>query len=75
MIDLNKFKNQRYNVDFGILSKINIKLFVTLICFGFLGNSIYRNFESLSNQEIAAREILWLLAGILFSFLSIIINA
>ena len=75
MIDLNKFKNQRYNVDFGILSKIKIKLFVTLICFGFLGNSIYRNFESLSNQEIAAREILWLLAGILFSFLSIIINA
>ena len=75
MIDLNKFKNQRYNFDFGILSKIKIKLFVTLICFGFLGNSIYRNFESLSNQEIAAREILWLLAGILFSFLSIIINA
>ena len=75
MIDLNKFKNQRYNLDFGILSKIKIKLFVTLICFGFLGNSIYRNFESLSNQEIAAREILWLLAGILFSFLSIIINA
>ena len=58
-----------------MISKINIKLLITLICFAFLGTSIYGNFESLSNQTIARQEILWLLGGILFSFLSIIINA
>ena len=75
MINLKKFQNERYTFVFGMLSKINIKLCVTLICFGFLGNSIYGNFESLSNQKITGTEILWLLAAILFSFLSIIINA
>ena len=63
------------NFVFGMISKINIKLLITLICFTFLGTSIYGNFESLSDQTIARQEILWLLAGILFSFLSIIINA
>ncbi|WP_269604867.1 lysylphosphatidylglycerol synthase domain-containing protein [Prochlorococcus marinus] len=57
------------------ISKINIKLFITLICFVFLGTSIYTNFESLSNQTIGMEEMLWLSGGILFSFLSIIINA
>ena len=73
-----KFKKIKYSTNtfiFWMLSKINIKILVTLICFGFLGNSIYGNFESLSNQKITGTEILWLLAGILFSFLSIIINA
>ena len=65
----------RNNFVFGMISKINIKLLVTLICFAFLGNSIYGNFESLSNQTIGRQEILWLIGGILFSFLSIIINA
>ena len=66
---------KRNNFVFLLISKINIKLLITLICFAFLGNSIYGNFESLSNQIIGKKEILWLLGGILFSFLSIIINA
>ena len=66
---------KRNNFVFRMISKINIKLFITLICFVFLGTSIYANFESLSNQKIGLEEILWLLGGILFSFLSIIINA
>ena len=65
----------RKNFVFGMISKINIKLLITLICFAFIGTSIYGNFESLSNQTIGREEILWLLSGILFSFLSIIINA
>ena len=66
---------KRNNLVFGVISKINIKLLITLICFTFLGNSIYGNFYSLSNQRINTEEILLLLLGILFSFLSIIINA
>jgi len=58
-----------------MISKINIKLLITLICFVFLGTSIYGNFESLSNQTITSKEMLWLLWGIIFSFLSIIFNA
>ncbi len=66
---------KRNNLVFGIISKINIKFLITLICFAFLGTSIYGNFESLSNQIIGREQMLWLLSGILFSFLSIIINA
>jgi len=65
----------RNNLVFRTISKINIKFLITLICFAFLGTSIYGNFESLSNQIITSENILWLLLGILFSFLSIIINA
>ncbi len=61
--------------NFRMISKINIKLLITLICFAFLGNSIYGNFESLSNQKITNEVVLWLLGGITFSILSIIINA
>jgi len=63
------------NVVFLMISKINIKILITLICFAFLGTSIYGNFHSLSNQTISRKEILWLSGGILFSFLSIFINA
>ena len=63
------------NFVFGMSSKINIKLLITLICFSFLGKSIYGNFESLSNQTIARQEIFWLLWALVFTFLSIIINA
>ena len=66
---------KRNNIVFGMISKINIKLLITLICFAFLGTSIYGNLESLSNQIIGRQTIFWLLGGILFSFLSIIINA
>ncbi len=65
----------RNNIVFGIISKVNIKLLITLICFAFIGTSIYGNFESLSNQTITLEKILWLSWGIIFSFLSIIINA
>jgi len=58
-----------------IKSKINIKLIITLFCLIFFGSSIYRNFDDLSNQIINLREVLWLLGGVLFSSLSIIINA
>ena len=65
----------RKNFVFGMISKINIKLLITLICFAFLGNSIYGNFDSLSNQAITSEQILWILWGGIFSFFSIIINA
>ncbi len=73
---LNSKKNQSNKILFllGIIYKINIKLLITLICFAFLGNSIYENFESLSNQIITIQEILWLSCGLLFSFFSIITN-
>jgi len=67
--------SKRNNFVLRMISKINIKLLVTLICLVFIGNSILGNFESLSDQSIAVEEILWLLLGIIFSFLSIIINA
>ena len=47
MFNMKKLKK---NFIFGVISKMNIKLFITLICFAFLGTSIYGNFESLSNQ-------------------------
>ena len=75
MLDLKKFLSKKNSFIFGILSQINIKLIVTLVCFAFIGNSIYGNFDSLSNQKINNEELIWLLMGIVFSFLSIIINA
>tara|TARA_B100000700_G_scaffold262097_1_gene298414 strand:+ start:624 stop:1571 length:948 start_codon:yes stop_codon:yes gene_type:complete len=60
---------------FRSISKINVKLFITLICLAFLANSIYGNFDDLANQVITFKGLLWILVGILFSFLSIIINA
>ena len=57
----------RRNFVFGMISKINIKFLITLICFAFLGNSIYGNFDSLSNQPITSEEISWLLWGVVFS--------
>ena len=60
----------RENFVFGIISKINIKLLITLICFAFLRNSIYGNFDSLSNQTITSEEILWLFWGIIFSLMT-----
>ena len=75
MFNFNILKNKRNNFVFKMISKINIKLLITCSCFIFIGTSIYVNFESLSNQEIAKEEILWFLLGIIFSFLSIIINA
>ena len=75
MFNFNILQNKRNNFVFEMISKINIKLLITLSCFLFIGTSIYVNFESLSNQEIATEEILWLLLGIIFSYLSIIINA
>ena len=65
----------RRNFVFGMISKINIKFLITLICFAFLGNSIYGNLDSLSNQTITSEEMLWILWGVIFSFFSIIINA
>ena len=75
MLNLRKFKFERNVFVFSILSKINIKLIVSLICFVFLGSSIYGNTESLLDLKITSEEIFWLIWGIIFSFLSIIINA
>ena len=69
------FKSKKIPLIFSIFSKINIKLLITLICFVFLGISIYGNFEALASQQITWNEVLWIFAGILISFLSIIINA
>ena len=75
MCNLNIFRRIRKNFVFGMISKININFLITLICFLFIGTSIYSNFDSLSNQTITEEEILWLLLGIIFSFFSVILNA
>jgi len=68
-------KNKGNNLIFGFILKVNFKLLITLICFAFLGTSIYLNFDSLSNQKVNIEDIYWLLLGIIFGFLSVIINA
>ena len=75
MVDLKEIQNKRNIFVFGMLSRINYKFLVTIICFVFIGKSIYMNFESLSEQTINSKVVLWLLWAIVFSSLSIIINA
>ncbi len=75
MSKFKEFLNQRFSFLLGIISRVNIKFFITLICFSFIGTSIYGNFEDLANQTITLKEIRWLTFAINFSFLSIIINA
>ena len=75
MLNLKKSQSKGCHFLFGMLSKIKFKFLVTIICFAFVGNSVYENFESLSSQEIKSQQIIWLFLGIIFSFLSILINA
>tara|TARA_Y100001968_G_scaffold267295_1_gene257177 strand:- start:2720 stop:3685 length:966 start_codon:yes stop_codon:yes gene_type:complete len=75
MFDFRNSKNKKIFPVLGIISKVNIKLLITLLCLTFLAVSIYGNFESLAKQSIGFEEILWILGGIFFSFISIIINA
>ncbi len=75
MLEFNRFQGKIMFFVFRFISKLNIKLLITLICLVFLGISIYGNFEDLSNQRITLDKILWLLGGFVFSFLSIVINA
>ncbi len=75
MLNLTEFQRKRKDFVLEKISKINFKLLVTLVCFLFIGTSIYGNFEALSKQSVNSEEILWLFLGCIFSFLSIIINA
>ena len=75
MFNFRDIKSQRFSFLFKSLSKINIKLFITFFCLVFLGNSIYVNFDDLANQTVTLKVFIWLFAGIIFSSLSIIINA
>ena len=75
MFNLKNLEIKRLSFLFVFISKINIKLLITLICLAFISSSIYANFDDLANQIITFREIIWLSCGIIFSFLSIIINA
>ena len=75
MFNFENLKNKKLSIIFERISKFNIKLLITLTCFIFLGTSIYGNFEALANQTITLKEVFWLSVAILFSFLSIIINA
>ena len=75
MISFKNLKRKNFSFLFLTLSKVNIKLLITLICLAFVGNSIYGNLESLAKQIITLKEILWLIGGGIFSFLSIIFNA
>ena len=75
MINLKLFQSKKLSFVSNILSKVNIKLLITFICLAFVGTSIYGSSESLSKLTIGLKETLWLLVGLLFSFLSIIINA
>ena len=74
---LNFKKSQSKIITFLIktVTKINIKFLITLISFVFLGNSIYGNFDPLSNQTITIKESLWLFGGLIFNSFSIITNA
>tara|TARA_Y100001968_G_scaffold154932_1_gene141509 strand:- start:466 stop:1431 length:966 start_codon:yes stop_codon:yes gene_type:complete len=75
MFNLKNHKNQILPFVFSNTSKIKFKLLTTVICFVFIGNSIYYNFEELSNQTVTLRVLIWLSNGIIFSLLSIFINA
>ena len=75
VFDFSKYKTKRLSSLFSIISKLNIKFFITLICLAFIGSTIYGNFDALSNQRITIEVILWLLFSTLFSLVSIIINA
>tara|TARA_B100000579_G_scaffold162499_1_gene131968 strand:- start:529 stop:1494 length:966 start_codon:yes stop_codon:yes gene_type:complete len=75
MINSKISQRKRGSFSFSMLFKIDIKVFVTIISFAFIGTSIYGNFETLFNYKITNDEIKWILLGIIFSFLSIIINA
>tara|TARA_Y100001968_G_scaffold332237_1_gene389608 strand:+ start:1576 stop:2541 length:966 start_codon:yes stop_codon:yes gene_type:complete len=66
---------KRFYYLFKSIKQINIKLIITLICLAFIGTSIKTNFDSLANQAITIEVISWLLVSIIFSFLSIVINA
>ncbi len=52
-----------------------IKLWVTLLCFSFIGYSIFSNFEKLSQQTISSHAISYLLLGFIVSWISLIVNA
>ena len=75
IFNFNKFYKKCLFIFSKIIPNLNLKLWVTFICLAFIGNSIYGNFEDLANQEITLREILWLLLGVGFSLLSIMLNA
>ena len=75
MLNFNMIQIIRNNFVSEMISKINIKLLITSVCFVFIGTSIYENFDSLSSQVITSEKILFLLYGIIFTLLSIIINA
>ena len=71
-----KFINlKKLSFDFVIIIKKNTKFIVTLVCLFFLGLSIFSNWNDLANQTIDFNAFLWLFAAIIFSFLSILINA
>ena len=74
---LNLKKNQsKINLFLNvIISKFNFKFLVTLICFFFLGNSIYQNFDALADKTITSKEISWLSFGFVCTISSIILNA
>ena len=75
MFNLENFIKKRLSFIFDMIYKINIKLLITLICLLFIGKSIYGNFDDLANVNINLKELIWLICGIIFSLLSIIINA
>ena len=75
MFTFRKIYSQRLSIFFGFISKLNIKLLITLICLIFLGKSIYSNFDDLAVQTFNIRKLIWLSFGITLTFLSIIINA
>ena len=75
MIKLFKSKSLGYSLVLDFIYKINIKFLVTLISLSFLGFSIYNNADGLSNEIIGIQNIFWIIAAIIFSLLSIIINA
>jgi len=51
------------------------KVWMTLICFGFIGFSILSNLEKLSQQSITRDSLFCLISGLILSWISILINA
>ena len=75
IVDFKKYNKKGLSFLSSVLSKLNLKFLITLVCLAFVGSSIYANFNSLTNQRITIVVILWLLVSTLFGLLSIIINA
>ncbi len=76
---LSKYLYNMFEAVTKFLRRLNIpgglKLWVTLFCIIFLGNSIFNNYGKISEQTIDIGTFFILFAGLLVSLLSLVVNA